>query len=86
MNKGTEAKAVKIKTTPVKKSIQLPKSFKNPIKDLDKRTIPKNINNKEGISVKALKININPDNKSTAPKILTNMFFKSKYSLKKYQP
>lgn len=84
MNKGIEINAVKIKIPPAKKSIQLPKSFKKPIKDLAKSVAPKIINIKDGISDKILKVNIKPDDKSSVPKILTNMFFNTKYSLKIY--
>jgi hypothetical protein len=84
-NKGIWTNKHRIKIIPVKKSIQLPKSFKSPIKDLIKRASPKKIKINEGISVKIVSIRINPENASIPPKILTNMFFKPRYYLKKYQ-
>ena len=83
---GIGKNATKIKTTPVRKSIQLAKSLRKLINDLAKRTIPKTMNNFEGSSVKRLRASIPPDNKSIAPKILTSMFFKPRYYLKIYQP
>ncbi len=85
MNKGTAINAVKINIIAVKKSIHPPTSLGNPIKDLINNTIPKTIKICEGISVKILKPNIVPAATSIAPKILTNMFFKLSFYLKKYQ-
>ena len=82
MNKGIETNAINTNVIAVKKSIQPPTSFGNPIKDLTNRIIPKTMKICEGIFVKIPNTNTAPATTSMAPKILTSMFFKLKYHLK----
>ena len=70
------------KIIPHKKSIQLAKSFNNPNDDLTNKTTPKIIKTWLERFMLAPNIKIKPAIMSNAPKILTNMFFKSKYPLK----
>jgi len=66
----------RIKIIPAIKSIQLAKSFNNPIPAFIKRIIPKISKIIEGNFVPATNKRITPPMKSISPKALTNMFFK----------
>jgi hypothetical protein len=73
-----------IKIIPVRKSIQLAKSFNIPKLALINKSIPNIIRSVVGILIPAPNIKISPPMKSIAPKILTSIFFKSSCYLKIY--
>ncbi|MDD5589283.1 MAG: hypothetical protein PHP92_04475 [Candidatus Nanoarchaeia archaeon] len=79
INQGIGKNINKIKITPENKSIQLAKFFQNPKLDFIKNIIPKKIKIWLGRVNPEINIKITPPIKSTAPNILTSIFFKSRF-------
>ena len=77
INQGIEKKINRIKKAPEAKSIQLAKLFKSPRRDLTKKIAAKKIKISVGSENPEINIKNNPPIKSTAPRILTSIFFKS---------
>jgi hypothetical protein len=81
---GTTKNIERIKTIPVRKSIQLAKSFNSPKQDLTSKITPKTIRRTCGDLFPISNNKINPLIKSIPPKTLISIFFKLSCCLKTY--